>query len=159
MDLNANHSAQESITESQRACLRLVGEGMSSKEIAIKTGLSPRTVDEYVNRASKTLGATNRREAARILAFRESGASKKLQLQSQAIALPPISDSLGDVGNHDGVHRQGPALLRWIPPIGGGRHDLTIADRLYAILRVSIVTTGTATAIIATIYWLNSLSH
>jgi len=60
------------LSESQRICLRLVGAGMSSKEIAIERGLTPRTVDQYITLAVQSLGASNRRDAARKLAQLEA---------------------------------------------------------------------------------------
>src|SRR4051794_12030891 len=59
------------LSESQKICLRRVGSGMSSKEIAIETGWAPQTVDTYIKAAMARLGASNRREAARLLAHAE----------------------------------------------------------------------------------------
>jgi DNA-binding CsgD family transcriptional regulator len=58
----------EQLTARERDCLRLVGRGMSSKEIALALGLSPLTVDGYLKEAVRTLGVSGRREAARVLA-------------------------------------------------------------------------------------------
>lgn len=61
----------EQLTARERDCLRLVGRGMSSKEIALALGLSPLTVDGYLKEAVRTLGVSGRREAARVLASHE----------------------------------------------------------------------------------------
>ena len=61
----------EQLTARERDCLRLVGRGMSSKEIALALGLSPLTVDGYLKEAVRTLGVSSRREAARVLASHE----------------------------------------------------------------------------------------
>lgn len=57
------------LTEGQRACLRLVYQHRSSKEIARTLGISKDTVDQRLDRARKLLGAVTRIEAA--LAFKE----------------------------------------------------------------------------------------
>lgn len=79
----------EQLTPRERDCLRLVGRGRSSKEIALELGLSPFTVDEYVRSAVAKLGVRNRREAAR--ALREENESpgtlpEKLGDEPEAIA-------------------------------------------------------------------------
>ncbi len=59
-----SHLPQLSPREEQ--CLAHVARGRSSKEIARSLGLSPRTVDLHVARATKRLRAANRIEAATI---------------------------------------------------------------------------------------------
>lgn len=63
-----NRGTQLSPREKQ--CLAHVARGMSSKEIARSLGLSPRTVDLHIARATKRLGAANRIEAT-ITALRD----------------------------------------------------------------------------------------
>jgi DNA-binding CsgD family transcriptional regulator len=72
----------EQLTARERDCLRLVGRGMSSKEIALALGLSPLTVDGYLKEAVRTLGVSGRREAARVLASHE-------EVSPSAAAQPP----------------------------------------------------------------------
>lgn len=59
------------VTEAQRACLRMVLRHMTSKDIARALSVSPHTVDQRIRLAMKTLGATSRIEAARLLAAAE----------------------------------------------------------------------------------------
>lgn len=148
---------KESISESQLTCLRLVGEGMSSKEIAIETGLSPRTVDQYVNRAAATLGASNRREAARKLAKLETGELNKFQLKSERVEAPQKSDNLNGVNLGAGNDKHRSLMLRWVSPIGGERHDLTYSETLLEIVKVAIVTTMGFGSIVAAGAWLQTL--
>jgi DNA-binding CsgD family transcriptional regulator len=157
VNVNDDQTWQEQITDSQRTCLRLVGEGMSSKEIAQRTGLSHRTVDQYINQAARALGASNRREAARILASREETPLKKLQLKPEAIANAPVSADVDGVGQTRDTASQLFRLLRWIPRTGGDRHDLKPTEITNAIIRVSVVSMGAATGIIAVVYWLNRI--
>jgi DNA-binding CsgD family transcriptional regulator len=118
------------LTESQRTCLRLVGRGMSSKEIAIETGLSPATVDTYLKSAMARLGASNRRDAARLLTSWE----QSQELGSPASPLPePVSPR-----QLAGVVEEA-AWFDWIrlPPLGGRRNDLDAAHKTLAILKVA----------------------
>jgi two-component system response regulator DesR len=64
-------SEPDPLTERERACLRLAGEGRTSPEIARALGLSDGTVRNYLSEAISKLGAGNRIEAARLA--REKG--------------------------------------------------------------------------------------
>lgn len=59
------------LTERERLCLRLAGQGQSSAEIAGHLGLSVGTVRNYLSEAISKLGVSNRIEAARLA--REKG--------------------------------------------------------------------------------------
>lgn len=77
----------ESLTDSQRAYLRLVLEHKSSKEIALLLGISAHTVDKRLKEAMRILGVSSRVEAARILAMRDSASVQPLGPQSQGLAI------------------------------------------------------------------------
>ena len=59
------------LSERERVCLRLAGQGQTSPEIAAELGLSVGTVRNYLSEAIGKLGAGNRIEAARLA--REKG--------------------------------------------------------------------------------------
>ncbi len=59
------------LSERERVCLRLAGQGRTSPEIAAELGLSVGTVRNYLSEAIGKLGAGNRVEAARLA--REKG--------------------------------------------------------------------------------------
>jgi len=59
------------LTERERVCLRLAGQGRTSPEIAALLGLSVGTVRNYLSEAIGKLGAGNRAQAARLA--REKG--------------------------------------------------------------------------------------
>lgn len=147
----------QALTESQVKCLRLVGRGMSSKEIALATGLSPRTVDQYVNRAASALGATSRREAARILDFIESAESNNLQLQSQRLAESPKTDSIGDSGIDRMSGGSAMRFLRWVPPLGGERNDLKTSETIGEIVKAALIAAIAFGSIVAVGAWLQTL--
>jgi DNA-binding CsgD family transcriptional regulator len=54
------------LSDGQQDCLRLVGQYMSSKEIARILGISPHTVDQRLKRATAQLEVTSRFDAARV---------------------------------------------------------------------------------------------
>lgn len=123
-------SVEPSLKKQQEACLELVAEGMSSKEIAQRLGLSPRSVDAYLTAAIATLQATNRREAARIFISRKR--LQKLPSQSPPLADPEIID---DVDRGTG--------LKWLArlifpiPLGGQDHSLSASEKLFYSARIS----------------------
>lgn len=54
------------LSPQQSRCIELVGEGLTTKEIAFALGLSENTVDEHIKKAMVKLGAPNRMRAAAI---------------------------------------------------------------------------------------------
>jgi DNA-binding CsgD family transcriptional regulator len=56
----------------ERECLRLVHQGLNSKEIGQALKLSPHTVDHHLRHSIRKLSSRDRRAAARALAARES---------------------------------------------------------------------------------------
>jgi DNA-binding CsgD family transcriptional regulator len=84
------------VNEGQRACLRLVLEHKSSKEIARELGISSHTVDQRLKQAMKHLGAGSRVEAAkRLAALDAAGGYQSLACQTPDIEAgagrPPLS--------------------------------------------------------------------
>ena len=128
------------LSEGQKACLRLVAQGMSSKEIAKALDLTPQTVDTYVKTSMARLGASNRRDAARMLVAAE--ASQKLGSPSQPLAEPgPMPDQLASTGTG--------SWLSWVrpPPVGGGFHDLTWSQKTYQALLVAVISASIVIAL------------
>lgn len=121
----------DQLSERQKACLTYVGQGMSSKEIAKETGLSPRSVDTYLTDAMALLGATNRRDAARI--FLSQSPSQELRSQSQRLAASAADRPAG--------WRAGLSLLQTLLlpiPVGGSVNDLNAAQKSLFALRIGI---------------------
>jgi DNA-binding CsgD family transcriptional regulator len=61
-------SAIARLTQGQIECLLLVDRHHSSKEIAVRLGISPHTVDQRIRGALEKLGVDRRGEAARLVA-------------------------------------------------------------------------------------------
>ena len=109
----------------------MVARGMSSKEIAIDTGLSPRSVDTYLTDAMAVLGASNRREAARIFA-RDTG-SQESRSQPEPLAGPSETPA-------DQPRAGWPGLWHMLVPIpvGGSLNSLNVAQKMLMAARVGI---------------------
>lgn len=134
------HDVGSSLSEGQKKCLRLVARGMSSKEIARETGLTPQTVDTYLKGALARTGAPNRREAARLLSASE------LSQQSGSPAEPVV----GAPGRKDDQLQAGMSGWRTafrLPPVGGGFNDLNWAQKSYQALLVAVVAAAVVVAL------------
>ena len=63
-------AAVDRLTSGQIACLILVQQNLTSKEIAPRLGISPHTVDQRIRMALRILGCKRRADAAQLVAFR-----------------------------------------------------------------------------------------
>ncbi len=111
------------LTAGQRACLELVDDHATSKEIARQLGISRHTVDARLRQAIQILGVTSRREAA--IVWRAASGAQPYQAfayQSPRIEdlAPPAdtpregfskadADDVADVGHEGADGRQAPA--------------------------------------------------
>lgn len=153
------------LSESQRACLLLVRDGFTSKEIARRTGLTPQTIDQYMSKAASILGVSSRREAARILTEAFESPFSISELRSPTVAdttniaspngspdsdrftVPPVDDAgasnrkLGAVG----LVRE----LVSLPPVGGERHELDWVGKAAIVVRIAITAIVLVASLIA----------
>ena len=132
------------LTEGQIACLRLVDGHHTSKEIARILGISPFTVDQRLDAARKKLGASSRKDAARIFARMEaSGIYEPLVYHPAALADRPDRDSRSpSPGAGQGLQFFG------IPPFGGRRHHLSKGQVLVQAMNVAFLS-ALAVAVLA----------
>ncbi len=63
------------LTERQRQILGLVGKGLSTKEIALREGISPYSVETHIRRARDRLGVGTRAAAAVVVSARRGQAA------------------------------------------------------------------------------------
>lgn len=142
--------AFDKLTEPQRVCLRKVWARRNSKEIALELGISHHTVDKRLERAIRTLGATTRFEAARLLAEHEGVTYERLVSEpidiDRAVTIDTLAPSINErIGEgqpernmvreerqpYQAAFEQPGASFRL--PIRGGRrtiNDLTVRQRL-----------------------------
>lgn len=135
------------LSEQQKKCLRLVHQGLTSKQIAPLLNTTPGTVDNYINTALAKLSMASRRDAARFLAEQESGIVQQLHLRSEAIA----SNGLDDGSKPSTEGRATIPRIFGLPPIGGRANDLRTSQRLAAIMRIAFFAALMLTATVAII--------
>lgn len=150
------------LTDSQKRCLDLAARHLTSKQIAIETGLSPMTVDQYFSRAAAVLGVTNRREAVRIylellaeLPFKEPEFKPEavVPLSNLTEQKPPQAEA--DPAKHSWLTICSKALRKLTGYFGGAPHDLNKLETIRAILWTALIATGVLTSIITVSAWLN----
>ena len=89
------------LSDGQRACLVFVDQHLSSKEIALKLGISPHTVDQRVRQALQILGVERRGEAARMVAA--ALRANRNPAYQRLIHQPPYIDEAPAPGHQDGA--------------------------------------------------------
>ncbi|WP_083952565.1 helix-turn-helix domain-containing protein, partial [Sphingobium amiense] len=160
------------LSEKQRDCLHLVGQGLTSKEIARRLNTSAGVIDNYILAAVRIMGVSTRREAAQMLRQRESEAMQQLHVQPANLASRVNPGEL-IVSNADrdetsstsaSMPREEPGSGRLvralahlgaatIDHVGGEPHNLKRWEVPLAILFTSLLTTAILAAIIAIYYW------
>jgi DNA-binding CsgD family transcriptional regulator len=121
------------LSERQKDCLRLVGQGYTSKEIGRLLAISDRTADNHIARAIELTGSSSRAEAARSLASYE--AEQCLPKQSPKLVEPPENPA-PEVTAVDAAPL---GFSRFVPPLGGMRNTLDAEQKIYAIVRVAVL--------------------
>ena len=122
------------LTERQRACLDLVAQGFTSKQIARKLGISYSTVDNHVLAATQMLGAADRREAARLVStYRQELPRHAQQLSDYE------KTSIVDV--QEALTQSSPAGLKLLPPVGGEVNEQTLGNKTVQILSIAFLST------------------
>ena len=149
------------LSRTQKTCLRLVAQGLTSKQIAIETGLSPHTVNKYLERATAVLHAENRRQAAQIfIKYEENGQFDEIEYDSKAVAAVPqraIFDPSIDHFRSDGTGRQRGLRLFGFPPLGGERHELEPVETASTIVRIAVISAGGVAVLVTIGFWLMRL--
>lgn len=85
------------LSAQQLQCVRLVAQGLRSKEIARQLGLSAHTVDGHLRKAISRLGVSGRLEAARLVS-RLDGHPQPLSAQPLSVDPASSGDDEGQVG-------------------------------------------------------------
>jgi DNA-binding CsgD family transcriptional regulator len=108
------------LTEGQKACLRLVVQLHTSKEIARTLGISPFTVDQRLDAARRKLNATSRIDAAKIFDAMERNDIYEPFVYETSM-LESADDSVSQTMLPDAWRQRFAKILSFIavPPIGG----------------------------------------
>ena len=152
--------------EGEIECLRLVGEGLGSKAIARRLGLSPHTVDARLKATCRKLGTNSRFVAAKMLADNpplsdeNTPASPDTKLVYENVSLPsaPVAADKGaSAGEGDGPGDLDHTMPRktgsiadsgsggaWLEPdhpiakFFGGENRLSVWQRLLVTLAIAM---------------------
>ena len=103
------------LTDREWDCLCYVVERYSSKQIAQRLGVAPKTVDSYLDAARVKLGARTRQEAAQILISRYG-------------AITPRKGFPGELLPGDAVNDLMPPVLALAGGVGSGRLCCLLVD-------------------------------
>jgi len=79
-------AAVDQLTPRERECLTLVLEPLDNKEIAVVLGIAPNTVANHIKSAKQKLGASTKRQAARLM---RDAYDLKSASPPSAITFPP----------------------------------------------------------------------
>jgi DNA-binding CsgD family transcriptional regulator len=130
------------LTEGQKACLRLVDDHHTSKEIARKLGISPFTVDQRLDAARHKLRAASRKDAAKIFAAIERGSiSEPFVYEAGRLETAGFGDiQTSPPGRAEQAFARFSSLVS-VPPLGGERHELSKKEILVQSLNIAFFST------------------
>jgi DNA-binding CsgD family transcriptional regulator len=143
-DTDTDPMADESVelTEGQKACLRLVDDHLTSKEIGRSLGISHFTVDQRLDAARRKLNAATRKDAAKIFAALEQRTiSEPFVYETQDLEQQQYTASQNGLPKRMGRVVAKIAAHVSVPPIGGERHDLSPKDIVVQSLNIAFFST------------------
>jgi DNA-binding CsgD family transcriptional regulator len=159
------------LSDLHKECLRLVAQGLQSKEIAQKVGRSHRTVDTYISAALPLFDTSDRRVAARrFLALEavepappnpsDESANTRTDLSQRLLSQP---ETVADIGIFTDDSRRATGLVQsfrrliHLPPLGGKPNDLTAAGTFFNGTQIGLIGSMTLMAIVAIVQGIISL--
>lgn len=156
---------RQKLSARQYEVLSLVARHLSSKEIGASLGLSYKTIDNHVADLMVKLGVSSRADAARIFLDASKGRER---LPSAPQPLDSDEDaeaqSIRPEETRSGEDQARAEHSRWefsrlfsLPPVGGSRHDLTIAQRMAMMGQVALVSVVGLAAIVTVMVGILSL--
>lgn len=130
------------LSEGQKACLRLVDDHHTSKEIARILGISPFTVDQRLDAARRKLDAPSRKDAAKMFAAMEHDSiSQPFVYEPQWLEQQANGDiSMSPPNRVEQVFSRMTSMVS-VPPIGGERHELSKKEILVQSLNIAFFST------------------
>lgn len=128
--------------------MQLVAEDVtSSKALAVKTGLTPGSIDTLLQAAAKTLGTQSRKTAAaRYVELRENSQTTS-QLSLSGLSNPADTPSAHPISTVRSVAQAIGEFLRG-PPLGGEKHSLRWDQIMIRIFWVALIGMVTITALV-----------
>ncbi len=128
---------QPNLTEGQKACLRLVVDHHTSKEIARILGISSFTVDQRLDAARRKLDAASRKDAAKIFsAMDDKKLSQPFVYEPQRLEHQTANDhSRTPLSRVEQLFSKVSSTIS-VPPIGGRRHELSKREIIIQSLNI-----------------------
>jgi len=138
----------DQLSARQHELLALVADGVTvSKELAVRVGLAPRTIDNLLSRAVRILNAQSREDAG--LRYRELKeiCHDPCHVTSAELVTTPEIEPLGGAGD---VPRAVPSLAKRLfdLPLGGAEHSLAWDEVTLRIIRVAFLGLLSLTALV-----------
>lgn len=155
---DARDSAAAKLTDRQRECLRLLGQNLRIKEIAIRLGNSPETIKQHLATARKLFDVQTSIEAARAFLAYEQSIQQGSTWQDGGAFVPAAIDELPPP---KGVTPSPPLVptppdeapmgssrewRRWLGPLGwlipayrGATNDLSLVQRVILLVILPMV--------------------
>lgn len=125
------------LTDRQKACLELVAQGYTAKEIGRILGISHSTVNNHLQAAIQLLEVGGRKEAARLY-VRSAGQGLRQGLPSEPPDLAEPS-SLTDDGPASWMRVWRRIVGSLLPPLGGRENALSPHQSVLAISRIAFL--------------------
>ncbi|MDP4576124.1 helix-turn-helix transcriptional regulator [Qipengyuania sp. G39] len=147
------------ITPRQLECIEMVGEGMSSKEIGRKLGISHRTVEAHIFAVMDALDVGNRAAAVRKIQELESAQTNIAESSSIVLKGPATENYL--IAPKPPTEHQVRRTRRnaFLPPPGGRRNTDGPAQRLIWITRITLIVLVVVNAIILSVLALSAMAE
>lgn len=145
MDQAENLATETRLTPRQMDCMKLVERGLTSKQIAKKLGISPRTVDQHIAAVLDIFQVNNRIAAVRCL--RETASAKKTDSDDKVATFmfkyPNNQSELLSSGilqtRLDPNERALSGKAPYMPAFGGSRNVATKPERFGWIIKITLL--------------------
>lgn len=145
MDQTEDLATETRLTPRQMDCMNLVERGLTSKQIAKKLGISPRTVDQHIAAVLDIFQVNNRIAAVRCL--RETASAKKTDSDAKVATFmfkyPSNQSDLLSSGilqtRLDPNERALSGKAPYMPAFGGSRNVATKLERFGWIIKITLL--------------------
>ncbi len=128
------------LTPGQIACLELVNQHFTSKEIARKLDISPFTVDQRLDAARRKLNAPSRKDAAKLFAAMQREAVSEPLVYEPATLAPIQPTAIFELSAGGTSEPNASGFNRFsIPPVGGKRHGLSTKEILLQSINIAFL--------------------
>ncbi|MAM40927.1 MAG: hypothetical protein CL949_21020 [Erythrobacter sp.] len=166
MDENSSHDPAPNaitLTPRQMDCMRLVKNGLTSKQIARELGISPRTVDQHIGTVIEILQVNNRMAAVTRLQQIELENRQGQDITTPEQFVTEIEPERTDriaVGSSSGIEptRVGPGRTSTFPALGGRTNTASRSQRLRWMIRIAILSVMLSCFIVLTIMGVSELA-